>query len=83
MENTNYYKLAILIVLYGKEVEQCETFTNIDRILKNNGTSKDNIILCLWNNGPRKIEFNLPTDYYTLKVCQTINNEPLSHIYNL
>lgn len=34
MENTNYYKLAILIVLYGKEVEQCETFTNIDRILK-------------------------------------------------
>lgn len=45
--------------------------------------SKDDIILCLWNNGPREIAFNLTTDYYTLKVCQTINNESLSYIYNL
>ncbi|HGZ2296241.1 TPA: hypothetical protein ACN03A_004509, partial [Shigella boydii] len=34
-------------------------------------------------NGPREIAFNLTTDYYTLKVCQTINNESLSYIYNL
>jgi hypothetical protein len=81
--DTRCYKLTILIVLYNKEVEDSTTFNSIDSALQYLNTSKNEIKICFWNNGPKEIKSDIKTNNYTFDFIQTVDNRSLSYIYNI
>lgn len=67
---------AIMIVIYGRQVESVASYNILIDYAKNN---KDcNIVF--WNNGPHRVNYIPDSDNVFL--CQTPENEKLSKIYN-
>lgn len=77
-------KIAILVVLYNKEIDESKTLTT----LLNNFNHEESITLYIVNNGPRKINLsNSLSSRFESKFRQVIfkeytENKPLSKIYN-
>lgn len=84
MLNTHKYSLVILVVLYNKNPADSITVLSLEKALQKLRTSYDEVRICLWNNGPRKIKIMRSSNspYYSFTVVETIGNESLSYIYN-
>lgn len=78
-------KIAILVVLYNKEIDESKTLTT----LLNNFNHEERITLYIVNNGPRKINLsNLLSSRFESKFRQVIfkeytENKPLSKMVML
>lgn len=74
-------KIAILIVIYNKQLIESETLTSLIRLLKDD---KNKIAYCrIVNNGPTEVINNLEIlDNLVIDFIQSITNRPLSMIYN-
>ncbi|WP_194091040.1 glycosyltransferase family protein [Vibrio hibernica] len=75
----NKYDISILVLVYGKEIEESKTFLSLNKYAEE--FKLYNINLVLWNNGPISIDndFNSKLD---CKLIQTLDNMSLSYIYN-
>lgn len=88
LENINLqvhnFRLAILVLLYNRKPSESPSFISLNKALQKLSTSRDNIKICLWNNGPNKLQSNgdFKSTYYDTSVIETIYNESLSCIYN-
>lgn len=79
--------IGVLILMYGKNIEYCDTFINIIKLYEN---IKDvQLKIVLWNNGPNKLED--PRDSISMMIgevgldvdyVETIDNMPISAVYN-
>ena len=76
------YDLAILIVIYNKELDDSLSYKSLNEALKRLQGAFHNIQLCVWNNGPKKINTNIKSDFYSGITFETLSNESLSVIYN-
>lgn len=74
-------KVAILIVVYKKQLNESETLISLIRLLKDNN---EKIAYCrIVNNGPIEINNDLLIpDNMVVDFIQSITNRPLSMIYN-
>lgn len=76
------YKIAILVVIYNKELNESETLQSLSRI----GTYEDNVKVVLWNNGPSPLKSRCVKNFektgYNFEFKETIHNESLAVIYN-
>lgn len=74
-------KVAILIVVYNKQLNESETLISLIRLLKDNN---EKIAYCrIVNNGPIEINNDLLIpDNMVVDFIQSITNRPLSMIYN-
>ncbi|MNF34121.1 hypothetical protein D3C76_577470 [compost metagenome] len=76
--------LSILVLTYNCEIEESITI----RSLLNSKINFSGVELCIWNNGPKKFITNitalerLKKKGFSTTFKQTINNAPLSWIYN-
>lgn len=84
--NTTTYagRIGILVLLYGKRPLESKTILSLNGALKG---SRSSIELIIWNNGPEKLETEpeglLPdVRGIAIKLFETIENRPLSDIYN-
>lgn len=76
------YKLAILVVLYNKQIDDCVTISGlIDSLEKVEFEARD-MVICIWNNGPSSINCNLTSEKCQINLIETIDNNSLSFIYN-
>ncbi|MGL5936253.1 MAG: hypothetical protein ACRCZI_11605, partial [Cetobacterium sp.] len=71
-------EIKLLIVLYGKSISESETIKSLNLL---DGVSK-NIDLVIWNNGPAPIDFDVETLINNATFIETLDNKPLSIIYN-
>lgn len=72
--------IAILVVIYNRQPIDCETLKTINAL-----QLEDDAELVIWNNGPTALEensLNFIRNGMTRHLVNTLNNLPLSHIYN-
>ncbi|MBR9846560.1 MAG: hypothetical protein GYB35_10895 [Algicola sp.] len=75
------YNLAILVVLYGCEVDASNTLRSLIKF----SSSFKNSRLVVWNNGPESINRDqlYPfEEFFDVELVQTVDNISLANIYN-
>lgn len=76
------YKLAILVVLYNKQIEECVTISSLCDSLEKIEFEDRDVLIYIWNNGPSTIDYNSASDRCQINLVETIDNNSLSVIYN-
>lgn len=75
--------ISILVVLYGKEIEDSKTLYSLAK-----NSVKTDMDITIFNNGPSKISREscllkeLSRKFQNIHISETIENKPLSTIYN-
>lgn len=74
---------TVLILLYNKKCSLSKTVNSISTV-SNRCFHGSNLII--WNNGPERIELEIDPDFIRewnrVELIQSIDNIPLSHVYN-
>lgn len=76
------FEIAILILLYNKEISESNTITS----LLDSNVQYQNARIVIWNNGPKPMAISdsilLENLGYDVVIKETLNNESLAVIYN-
>ncbi|MEO9494308.1 MAG: hypothetical protein ABJG42_07435 [Vibrio splendidus] len=76
------YKLAILVVLYNKDIDDSKSIINLSKLsLSDNG----NILVYIWNNGPKSTSLSdseACKEFPNVEVHNSLSNPALSKVYN-
>lgn len=75
-------KTVILILLYNKSISESETWLKLYK----SSVDTSSVSLIVWNNGPSSISLELEylneNRWGSVELIQTLDNKPLSYIYN-
>jgi len=76
-------KTIFIVLLYNKKISES---TTLQTLLSTNECNLIESGLVIWNNGPNPIfedvEQSLKEKWHSVELIQTLDNQPLSHIYN-
>ncbi|UPR28435.1 hypothetical protein IS519_09420 [Vibrio crassostreae] len=76
------YKLAILVVLYNKDIDDSKSIKNLSKISLNDNS---NMLVYIWNNGPKCTSLSdseICKAFSNVEVHNSLSNSALSKVYN-